>query len=165
MWSYHKEPLEDMFKALAKAVLTLRPSMARFGPHRVSYLRYDISHKGISIEKDGFRAVTDIKQPTAIRELREFLSAVKLLGRFISNNAEIVSPLTELTPKEFPRSKSLTELWTQKHNQLFTNIIRLLTSSPTLIPSQMTRTRSWFTLMLVTLVLGRSSHNTSPTNQ
>ena len=57
---------------------------------------YQIDENGLSIAKEKVEAITKMKTPENVVELRSFLGALTLFAMFIKNFAMIVSPLYEL---------------------------------------------------------------------
>lgn len=111
-WDHRLQLMEDMFKALMKAVLTLKPSKTQFGRLHVKYLRYVISRNGISIGHDRIKAMVDLTHPSNIKELRSVLGAFTFGRKFMKNiYADIVAPLVNLICRETAQQKSLTASW------------------------------------------------------
>ena len=98
-WEAHLRLLEDMFRALQTADLTLKPSKIHFGPKEVQYLGYVLSADGICIGEDRIKAIIDLKTPTTIKELRSVLGTANFVRKFIRNLAPIIEPLAALTRK------------------------------------------------------------------
>ena len=67
IWEAHLKLLEDMFRALQAAGLTLKPSKLHFGTKEVHYLGYVLSANGIRMGEDRIKALTDLKTPTTIK--------------------------------------------------------------------------------------------------
>ena len=58
-WEAHLKLLEDMFRALQTAGLTLQPSKIHFGPKEVQYLAHVLSADGIHMGEDRIKAIID----------------------------------------------------------------------------------------------------------
>ena len=78
-WEAHLKLLEDMFRALQTAGLTLKPDKIHFGPKEVQYLGHVLSADGIRMGKDRIKAIIDLKTPTTIKELRSVLGTVNFV--------------------------------------------------------------------------------------
>ena len=63
-WEAHLRLLEDIFRVLQAAGLTLKPSKIRFGQKDVHYLGHVLSANGIRIGEDRIKATVDLKTPT-----------------------------------------------------------------------------------------------------
>ena len=66
-WEAHLRLLEDMFRALQAAGLTLKPSKIHFGPKEVYYLGHVLSANGIRMGEDRIKATIDLKTPTTTK--------------------------------------------------------------------------------------------------
>ena len=70
-WEGHLTLLENTFKTLQAAGLTLKPSKVQFGPKEVKYLGHILSSDGIRLGDDRIQAILDLPTPTNnIKELR-----------------------------------------------------------------------------------------------
>ena len=56
-WEDHLRLLEDVFRALQTAGLTLKPSKIHFGPKEIQYLGHVLSANGIRMGKDRIKAI------------------------------------------------------------------------------------------------------------
>ena len=72
-WEVHLGLLEDMFRALQAAGLTLKPSKIHFGPKEVHYPRHVLSSDGFCIGEDRVKAIVDLKTPITIKVFRSVL--------------------------------------------------------------------------------------------
>ena len=113
-WEAHLRLLEDMFRALQTAGLTLQPSKIHFGPKEVQYLGHVLSADGIRMGEDRIKAIIDLKTPTTIKELRSVLGTVK--------------SRTEIRPKSGTNNKTLGCPYSQVSCR-FTNIAKPLGTS------------------------------------
>ena len=89
-WEAHLRLLEDVFRALQTAGLTLKQPKIHFGPEEVQYLRHVLSADGIRMGEDLIKAIIDLKTPTTIKELRSVLGTVNFVRKFIPNLAPII---------------------------------------------------------------------------
>ena len=60
-WEAHLKLLEDMFRALQTAGLTLKPAKIHFGPKEVQYLGHVLSADGIRMGEDRIKAIVNLK--------------------------------------------------------------------------------------------------------
>ena len=60
-WEAHLKLLEDMFRALQAAGLTLKPAKIYFGPKEVQYLGHVLSADGIRMGEDRIKAIVNLK--------------------------------------------------------------------------------------------------------
>ncbi|CAB1111841.1 unnamed protein product [Ectocarpus sp. CCAP 1310/34] len=129
-WEGHLSLLENTFKALQTAGLTLKPSKVQFGPREVKYLGHILSADGIRLGEDRIKSILDLPTPTNIKELRSVLGMVNYVRKFIPNLAAITAPLVELTKKE--AVQSVAKRWGPEHDKAFAEIKSLHTKAPVL---------------------------------
>ena len=98
-WEAYLRYLEDMFRALHPAGLTLKPSKTHFGPKEVHCLGHVSSANGIRIGEDRLKAIVDLKTPTTTKKVRSVLDAIDFVQNFVPNLATIIDPLVALTRK------------------------------------------------------------------
>ena len=128
-WEAHLRLLEDMFRALQAAGLTLKPSKIHFGPKKVHYLGHVLSADGICVGEDRVKAIIDVKTPTTIKKLRSVLSTTNFVRKFIPNLATIVDPLIVLTRKSVANLTTLRNHWESEQDAAFIKVKELLTSA------------------------------------
>ncbi|CAB1112072.1 unnamed protein product [Ectocarpus sp. CCAP 1310/34] len=129
-WEGHLTLLENTFKALQAAGLTLKPSKVQFGPKEVKYLGHILSSDGIRLGDDRIQAILDLPTPTNIKELRSVLGMVNYVRKFIPDLATTIAPMVDLTKKE--SLKSIAKLWGPEHDAAFAKVKKLLTEAPVL---------------------------------
>ena len=106
-WEAHLRLLEDVFRTLQAAGLTLQPSKIHFRPKEARYLGNVLSADGIRIGEDRIKAIINLKTPTTIKELRSVLGTVYFVRKFIPNLATISDPLVALSRKSVAHLKTL----------------------------------------------------------
>ena len=106
-WEAHLRLLEDMFRALQTAGLTLKPSKIHFGPKEVQYLGHVLSADGIRMGEDRVRAIIDLKTPTTIKELHSVLGSINFVRKLFPNLAPTIEPLIALTRKSVANLQTL----------------------------------------------------------
>ena len=79
----HLQLLENMFKGVQAAGLTLKPSKVQFGPREVKYLGHVLTADGIRIGEDRIKAIVNLPTPETIEELRSVLGMVNFVRKFI----------------------------------------------------------------------------------
>ena len=129
-WEGHLILLENTFKAIQAAGLTLKPSKIQFGPKEVKYLGHILSSDGILIGDDRIKAIIDLPKPTNIKQLRSVLGMVNFVRKFIPNLAATIAPLVALTKKE--AINEISKRWRPEHDQAFARVKQLLTEAPVL---------------------------------
>ena len=103
----HLRLLENKFRALQAAGLTLKPSKIHFRPKGVHYFEHVLPVDGIRIGEDRIKAIVDLKTPTTTKELRSVLVTINFVRKLIPNLAMIIDPLVALTRKPVANLKNL----------------------------------------------------------
>ena len=96
----HMRDLREFFERLRKFKVSLKPSKCEFFARTASYLGYTLSTNGIEPIKQKVQAITGIKPPQSLTQLRSFIQMVNFYRRFIPNMSALAKPFTDLTRKE-----------------------------------------------------------------
>ena len=80
--------------------MLLHPDKCEFASPKVHYLGHIITAEGILPNPDKVRAVKDFRNPTNVKEVREFLGLAGYYRRFVPNFAQVAGPLHSLTKQE-----------------------------------------------------------------
>ena len=131
-WEAHLRLLEDMFRALQTAGLTLQPSVIHFGPKEVQYLGHDLSADGIRMGEARIKAIIDLKTPTTTKELRSVPGTVNFVRKFIPNLAPIIKSLVALTASQLQIYRHSETIGGPEQDASFIKVKELLTSAPAL---------------------------------
>ena len=128
-WEAHLNLLEDMFRALQTAGLTVKPSKIHFGPKEVQYLGHVLSADGIRMGEDRIKAIVDLKTPATIKELRSVLGTVNFVHpKSGTNNRTLGCPYTQAAAN----LQILRNHWGPEQDAAFIKVKELLTSAPVL---------------------------------
>ena len=122
----HQSRLKDVFEALSRAKLTLKPSKCVFAHSELKYLGHVISTEGVSVDPEKISAVENFPVPISKTHVRSFLGLAGYYRRFIENFALIAEPLSRLT------RNNAAFLWTDEQQTAFEKLKRKLTSMPIL---------------------------------
>jgi len=109
----HINHLEQIFKILEQAGITLARHKCTFGAQTVKFLGHIVSTNGIKMNPAKVDAVQAYPQPKTRKELRKFLGVVNFYHHFIDKIGEKAAPLYELcsTKRRFN--------WTQTQQEAF----------------------------------------------
>ena len=72
--------------------------------------------------EDRVKAITDLKTPTTIQELRSVLGTIKFVQNFIPTLATIIDPLVALTRKSVANLKTLRNHWGPEQDAAFIEV-------------------------------------------
>lgn len=93
------ERLENVFKLLRIAKLTLNLQKCDFFQKEIEYLGYEIGEHGIRPGKTKIVSVEQFPTPRNVHEVRQFVGLASYFRKFIRNFAIMAKPLTDLTRK------------------------------------------------------------------
>ena len=122
----HKVHLQEAFKRLRQAGLTLWGVKSQIGMSQVTYLGHVFSGNGMTSDGSKIRAVTEWPKLVDAGDLRQFLGLASYYWRYINRFADLAAPLHQLTHNnaEFQ--------WTEECNNAFQSIQKRLTEAPVL---------------------------------
>ena len=145
----HKATLEELFKRLAKAGLSIATGKCLFGVNSLEFLGYSIDATGIKPVEKKVQALQKFPPPTKQKELLAFLGALNYYrsslprlesppsspdGPSVSRSpASILDPLYKLATCEIPKKTKFKEIWdTPTIQKAFTEAKLLLQKAITL---------------------------------
>ena len=124
-----KEHLENLCKIMDRlqmAGLKLKPKKCTFFRKEVQFLGHVVSCHGVKTDPKKVEAVTKMKPPQNVKELRSFLGLISYYRKFIRNFSSIAKCLFELTKSNAKWN------WTEECNQVFKTLKDKLVTSPIL---------------------------------
>lgn len=120
------DKLENTFKLLNNANLTLNIQKCFFFQTSIDYLGYEISFEGIKPGKVKIEAVENFPTPKNVHEVRQFIGLASFFRKFIKNFSLIARPLTDLT------RKTVTWRWGVDEQRAFESLKSELVQRPVL---------------------------------
>lgn len=96
----HLQHLAQVFDRLKNANLKLQPTKCHFAVKEVTFLGHVISRKGVSVDPEKTKAVSEFPIPKTPKQVRSFLGMANYCRRFILNFAKIATPLNALLNKD-----------------------------------------------------------------
>ena len=118
--------LRLVFDRLREVGLKLHPAKSDFASPRMVHLGHAITAEGVLPNPDKVEAVRSFKNPTGVKEVREFLGLVGYYRRFVPNFARVAGPLHSLTRQEVPFH------WSGECQQAFDRLKELFSTLPVL---------------------------------
>lgn len=118
--------LEEVFKLLEKANLTLNLSKCAFLHSSIDYLGYEISGSGVRPGEKKIQSVINFPRPQNVHGVRQFLGLASYFRKFIKNFAQIALPLTLLLKKDISWE------WSQEQESSFQVLKAKLVERPIL---------------------------------
>ncbi|WVZ97999.1 hypothetical protein U9M48_043492 [Paspalum notatum var. saurae] len=129
----HEEHLRIVLSRLREHKLYAKFSKCAFWLKEVAFLGHILSAKGVAVDPSKVEDVLNWKQPQTVTEIRSFLGLAGYSRRFIKDLSRISKPMTALTQKN---SKFA---WSQKCEEAFGMLKKLLTSAPVLAQPDITK--------------------------
>jgi hypothetical protein len=126
-WEEHTALLEEVFKRLRHAGLTVKPSKCTIGVVDVDFVGHRVGLDTLRPREEKVNEVLDVAPPQTKKQVKSFLAMAGYYARFIENFSHIAFPLTELTS-----ARRKTFEWTQREDDAFNEIKRCLSKSPVL---------------------------------
>ena len=95
----HLEDLSDIFDVLRRHKLCLNASKCSFGMGSGKFLGYMVTNRGIEVNPDQIKAISDLKPPRNAKEVQKLTGMIAALNRFISRSADRCRPFYLLINK------------------------------------------------------------------
>lgn len=122
----HLRLLEEIFIRLRKAKLKPNLEKCVFARTQLRYLGHVIDEKGLHPDPEKISAISNLKAPTCLKEIRQFLGMVSWYRRFIKDISTVIAPLTRLLKKGVDWN------WGPTQTEAFLKLKHLLTEAPVL---------------------------------
>lgn len=122
----HMALLEEVFKRLEQAGLTVNFNKCCFCREELKYLGYVINQFGLQVDPGKVLAIHNFKRPCNATEVKRLIGMASWYRRFVPNFSTIMAPLHHLTGKD------VKFLWSEDCEVAFQTIKEKLTSAPVL---------------------------------
>ena len=86
--SEHLGDLQVVFEILRSYKLRLNTSKCSFGVGLDKFLGYMVTHRGIEVNPDQIKAITNMRTPRNLKEVQKLTRMAAALNRFISRSAD-----------------------------------------------------------------------------
>ena len=122
----HDRHLAEVMRVLDAAHITLNKEKCRFRQSQVKFLGHLITNKGVLPNPAKISAITSLKPPKDVSDLRRLLGMFNFLARFIPNLSEVSSPLRTLLRDDTVWN------WAEPQQEAFNRLKQLATEAPCL---------------------------------
>ncbi|KAK5802736.1 hypothetical protein PVK06_030354 [Gossypium arboreum] len=123
----HDEHLRVVLQVLREKQLYAKFSKCEFWLKEVTFLGHVVSAEGIKVDPRKIEAILEWKPPKSVTEIRSFLGLAGYYRRFVEGFSVMAAPLTKLIRKGAPF------VWTDKQQEAFEKLKKVLTEAPVLI--------------------------------
>ncbi|KAG2191768.1 hypothetical protein INT47_010343, partial [Mucor saturninus] len=119
----HKAHLKQVIERLTKVNLKLNPKKCHFFQKEIYLLGFHIAPEGITMDRRKLVNVLEFPLPRTGKDIQSYCGLINYFRTLIPNVSSIMSPLDSLR-----NEKSITHLWTDKHQTAFDNLKKALLS-------------------------------------
>ena len=126
-WIEHTELLQEVFRRLRVAGLTVKPSKCTVGFTEVEFVGHKVGIDTLAPRQEKIKDVLEVRQPKTRRQVKSFLAMAGYYARFIDRFADLAYPLTELT-----KGRSGKFHWGEREDFAFKEIRQKLSEHPVL---------------------------------
>lgn len=123
----HDEHLRIVLRVLREKEFFAKFSKCEFWLREVTFLGHVVSAEGINVDLRKIEAILEWKPPRTVSEIRSFLGLAGYYRRFVEGFSVMAAPLTKLIRKGIPF------VWTEKQQEAFEKLKKVLTKAPVLI--------------------------------
>ncbi|KAM8702319.1 hypothetical protein ACLKA7_004983 [Drosophila subpalustris] len=109
----HKNNVKEVFRRLRAANLRINVDKCDFFKKELKYLGHKVTEHGICTDPEKVAAISQLKPPTNVKELRQYLGVASWYRRFVPDFANTVHPLGGLL------KKGVKWVWSEEHQQAF----------------------------------------------
>ncbi len=120
----HLRHLDQVFKAISRANITLSPNKCHFAYQSLLLLGQKVSRLGLSTHREKVQAIIDLDIPRNVSELQTFLGMMTYFSSYIPYYAWIAHPFFQLL------KKSEAWKWNAVHDEAFKLCKEVLTNAP-----------------------------------
>ena len=96
----HAEDVKEVLGLLRGAKLYAKLSKCEFSTDRVEFLGFIVSPKGIEMDKERVRTISEWPEPKTLKEVQAFLGLCNFYRRFVERYSKTALALTNLTKKD-----------------------------------------------------------------
>jgi len=122
----HIAHLQTVFQRIREAKLQLKTSKCFFFKKEIHFLGHVVTEKGIQVDPDRVKAISELKTPNNMKRVRSFLGIAGYYRKFLPDFAKICAPLYNLTRQDVKFE------WQEIHEEAFHKVKHLLITAPVL---------------------------------
>ena len=123
----HLDDLRETFDTLRSFNMKLNPNKCAFGVTARKFLGFMVSQRGIEVNPEKVRAITELEPPRMVKEVQSLNGKIAALNRFVSRATDRCLPFFRTLRKSFK--------WTDECQTAFNDLKAYLSSPPLLSSS------------------------------
>ena len=124
----HLRVLEEVFRRLSSANMTVKPSKCEIGQSVVQFLGHTVGAGKCSCQEDKIKKIKEAPTPRTKKQVRSFVSLAGYYRSFVPNFAVVALPLYNLLKKNAPNKVQ----WGEAEERAFQTLKQLLCTQPIL---------------------------------
>ncbi|GKV35468.1 hypothetical protein SLEP1_g43731 [Rubroshorea leprosula] len=131
----HLADLDETFNNLRKNRMRLNPAKCIFGVESGKFLGFLVSRRGIEVNPEKIRAITEMEPPKSVKDIQRLTGRVATLHRFILKSADKCLPffkIMRLAAQKDESGKQKKFEWSQECQAAFDELKSYLSSPPLL---------------------------------
>jgi Reverse transcriptase (RNA-dependent DNA polymerase) len=95
----HLEKIEEVLRRLAQHKLKVHPEKSRFCRYKTEFLGFTLCREGIRPQEQKVEAITALKTPKNVKQVRSSLGLVNYYKQFIPHRSDLLAPPSSCGPK------------------------------------------------------------------
>lgn len=133
-FEHHFEVLSKILSRLELYGLTLGAKKCHIAAEEVQFLAHKVSPEGVRPAEDKVKAISELRMPENLKELKSSLGLMGYFRRYIKNFSKVSHPLRqrELDTGAGPKDKKAKIVWSEEEKAAFYKLRDLLKSDPIL---------------------------------
>ena len=96
----HARDVAEVLRRLSETTFRTAPEKCEFFKKEITFLGFIIGTRGVRIDPEKTKSITEWKQPATVKEVQSFLGLTNYNRKFIKDYSKIALPLTTLTRKD-----------------------------------------------------------------
>ena len=131
----HVEALTQIFSRIRQYGLFFKPEKCKIFTKELKFLGHIISETGVAVDPDKIKAVTEMKRPETVKELKSALGFLSYFRKYIPGFSRLASPLLQELKGTKAKLKSQSRakiLWPDSHQSAWEMLTAALVAAPIL---------------------------------
>jgi hypothetical protein len=122
----HDQNMNTFLSRCQDVGIRLNKKKLEVGVETLTFMGHQIATDGLRPDPCKVSAITEMKEPTGLESLRQFLGMVNYLAKFLPKVTEVMQPLYNLLKKDVPWT------WSISQQDAFDQVKSMITTAPVL---------------------------------